>query len=477
MQQSVYNPGHTAFGGGASGSLLHPVVLTALVAVAVLTFLLPRRYVIVPLLSLILLTPYGQNLYVGGAHLYIPRLLVLLGLARVLSMQRLDKRLPGGFKPLDKLFIAWALYRAGATLLQFVAVGAVVNQAAFLLDSLGAYFLFRRLIRDDADILTVVKVFAGAAAIMAVVMIREQMTGQNMFGLLGGINLISDLRNGRIRAQGPFQISIIAGSFGATIFPLCLWLWKKGSARTLAIIGAASAVVMTLMSASSTPLSALLACFVALCLWPLREQMRLIRWGIVAGLVGLQLVMKAPIWFVLSRIDFVGGSTGWDRAELIDMFVRHAGDWWLIGTHDNANWGWDMWDQCNQFVAEGESGGLVVLVCFVAMIVLCFKSIGGARRAIRGDLKKEWLFWLLGTTLFTQTMAYFGIDYFDQSKYFWYALLAMFSVTTRSAQSTFPDDSRKPMVPDSFWSISIPEGASTQIGDPQGVQRLCSYPS
>ncbi len=140
--------------------------------------------------------------------------------------------------------------------------------------------------------------------------------------------------------------------------------------------------------------------------------------------------MKAPIWYVLARIDFAGGSSGWERAFLIDTFVRHVGDWWLIGTHSNPNWGWDMWDQCNQFVSEGEAGGLLAFACFIAMIVICFSKVGIARKVVEGNGRQEWLFWLLGTAMFSQVLAYMGVDYFDQSRFVWYALLAIIPAAT-----------------------------------------------
>ena len=232
--QSQYDPGFTAFGGGATSSVLHPAVLVALFVAAALTFVLPRKYVLVPLLLGILLIPAGQNLYIGGVHFYIYRILILLGWVRLLSSRESSWRLlPGGFSTLDKVFLVWAVYRALAVLLLFAQVSAVTNQVAFLLDSLGGYFLFRSLIRDDRDVRRVVKVFAVVAAVSAVLMLIELKTGRNLFGFMGGIRLISDVRNGRIRAQGVFQHSILAGSFGATIFPLFLWLWRRGGAGSL----------------------------------------------------------------------------------------------------------------------------------------------------------------------------------------------------------------------------------------------------
>jgi hypothetical protein len=187
--------------------------------------------------------------------------------------------------------------------------------------------------------------------------------------------------------------------------------------------------------------------------------MRVVRWGIVLALVALHLLMKAPIWYVMARVDFAGGSSGWERAFLIDTFTRHVGDWWLIGTHDNVNWGWDMWDQCNQYVSEGETGGLVALGCFIAMIVICFKKIGNARKAVEGNHRKEWLFWLMGAAMFAQLMAFMGVDYFDQSRFGWYVLLVIIPVATIVPQ--MPTVNMSKVVPQSGLTpnVSVPEAA------------------
>jgi hypothetical protein len=141
----------------------------------------------------------------------------------------------------------------------------------------------------------------------------------------------------------------------------------------------------------------------------------------------LSLVMKAPVWFVISHVDIVGGNSSYQRAFLIDQFIRHFGDWWLLGSYSSESWGFDMWDHTNQFVAEGEAGGLVSLVCFIAMISVSFGMIGKARKAVGGDKEKEWMLWILGAALFAHIVGYFGISYFDQTRVAWFALLAMIS--------------------------------------------------
>jgi hypothetical protein len=47
-------------------------------------------------------------------------------------------------------------------------------------------------------------------------------------------------------------------------------------------------------------------------------------------------------------------------------------------------------------------------------------------------LKKEWLLWFLGAALFSNLVAFFGVNYFDQVKMIWFVLLAMISAITAS---------------------------------------------
>lgn len=423
--QSQFDPGFAPFGGGANSTVLHPVVAVASVAIVLLIFRLPRRQVIVPLLLGLFLIPAGQGFYLAGIHLYLTRLLILLGWVRALtSRPAKEKFLSGGFQSLDLIFLVWALYRALAVFLQYMAMGAAVNQVAFLLDALGGYFLFRTLVRTVKDLPRVITILAVVTLICACTMVVEIKTGQNPFGQLGGVKLLSDVRNGRIRAQGVFQHAILAGTFAATAFPLFVCMYRLGKAKLMAVTGCIASVVMILTCASSTPVGALIGSIFAISLWPIRNRLRFLRWGIVVLLVFLQFTMQAPIWYVLAHIDFTGGSSGWERGFLLDTFARHIGDWWLIGTHDNPNWGWDMWDQANQFVQEGESGGLLALGCLIAMIVVGFKRLGRARRR-GGSANKEWFYWLLGITLFAHLLAFMGVDYFDQTKYSWYIFLAI----------------------------------------------------
>jgi hypothetical protein len=77
----------------------------------------------------------------------------------------------------------------------------------------------------------------------------------------------------------------------------------------------------------------------------------------------------------------------------------------------------------------GEAGGLAALIFYILVISRSFGRLGAARR--RTTLKKqEWMIWLLGTALFAHVVAFFGVNYFDQSRVAWFALISMICACT-----------------------------------------------
>ena len=84
-------------------------------------------------------------------------------------------------------------------------------------------------------------------------------------------------------------------------------------------------------------------------------------------------------------------------------------------------------DTSNQYVTCGIVGGLSGLVLFIAIISKSFGMIGTARGTVQGGRRHEWFLWCLGAAMFAHVVVYFGIGYFDQMQFAWYALLAMIS--------------------------------------------------
>ncbi len=419
------------FGGGSAETTLSLVVLVGMVVGVILILLLPRKRVIVPFLLLGFLVPSSQTLVLGGVHLFVVRILILAGCGRLVAAKLSGKSsaFGGGFNTIDKVFFSWALVRASSSMLLYGDSGAVINQIGFLWDSLGGYCFLRFAIHDEEEIHKAARVFAIITIIAATSMVVEQRSMTNVFGFIGG-QPSPDVREGKARSQGPFSHAILAGAFGASVTPLFLWLWSFRKDRAVAAMAMVGAATMVVTSASSTSFGAFAGGIVGACFWPVRRHLRTVRWCIVLTICLLALIMKAPVWFLLARVDLVGGSSGYHRALLIDQCIHRFGDWWLVGTNNNQNWGWDMWDVQNEFVAEGLKGGLAALVLFLMLMSRSFTRLGIARKAQTSDKRRARLTWLLGAVILAHIFAFFGADYFDQTRFWWYASLAMVSAAT-----------------------------------------------
>lgn len=423
------------FGGGATETSLTVITLILLCIGIALVLLLPRKRILLPFFVLGFLIPGSQVLVIPGMHLAVYRILLFAIWIRIVLNKWLLRRDTYSLQmnSLDKVFVAWALSNAITYSLLWMEVGALMNRLGFLTISLGVYFMIRYVIRDRNDAVYAIRAIAVATIPIAIAMIYENFTGSNVVSSLLGVGRqLAAIRDDRIRAQGPFSHSIVAGTFGAMLVPLFIGLWFEGKGNRLrAFLGVLSATVITMTSSSSTPLMTYCASIIGVCFWPFRHRMRLVRWSIVIGLMLLQLVMKAPVWYLINRVSGLIGGTGFHRAELIDQFLRHFFEWFLIGTQNNANWGLDMWDAINAYVNAGVGGGLITFILFLAVIVIGYRRVGLARRgAEQTDPHNEFFIWTLGVTLFSNTVAFFGIIYFDQSVVAWYCLLAMISLVS-----------------------------------------------
>lgn len=420
-------PDNYKFGGGTSGTLLHPIVLVGMILALILIFVLPRKWLMGPLVFMSFLVPMGQQIYIAGVHLFVLRVVVLVAFIRALMSKDAGEPLvANGWNRVDTVCTVYMVAVAVATCATFHADTAVlVNQVGYLWDFLLGYVVVRCFIRDEEGLYTTLKFLAIVTIPLAIGMIIEQRTMVNVFGLLGGVNTVPDVREGKIRSQGAFAHSLMAGAFAATLMPVLVMFWRKGQSRLFGMIGVLGATVMTWTTNGSTPLLSYLAGIFALLCWPIRKSMKKVRWAMVLTLVGLQLLMKAPVWFLIARVDVTGGSSSYHRAELVDQFMNHIPDWFFIGVKDPSDWGLDMWDVQNQYVNIGEAGGIVAFVAFIMVISRSFGMLGDARKAVDGEKDKEWMLWCLGAALFANVVGFFGVNYFDNSRMWWFILLAM----------------------------------------------------
>jgi len=429
-------PEHIRFGGGASATMLHPAVAVWMLIAIVLILTVPRKNVIVPFLLSVLTIPIGQVVLVGGVHFTMMRILILVALVRAVRFKASSGPwFPTGFTPIDQVVVLWTVSAFVVISIQWMSAPMLIASLASFLDALGGYLVLRFFIEDGDAVRRTLGVLAVVCAIHGICMINEQVTGVNVFNWIGGVNIPVEttIRDGQLRSSavmGPLGEGVFAG----VLVPLFLWLWTVKGSRIIASVGLAGATAMLITTHASTPWMACGAGLLGLGFWPLRKRMRIIRWGLVFMLVSLHLVMKAPVWHLISRVDITGGSSSYHRYTLVNQTIRHFSDWWLLGYKYYDQWDWDMWDTSNLFVAAALTGGLVTLVFAIATFSRSFGAIGTARKRVNGDRKQEWCLWCWGSTLFACVVSCFGVAFMYHLQMLLFALLGCVCVATFEAR-------------------------------------------
>lgn len=390
----------------------------------------PRQWAALPLIVGACYMTLGEAVTLGPFHLHVIRILIAVGFIRVIVR---GERLLNRMNRLDRLIVIWGTWALLCSLFHEDIIGVLINHLGHVYNACGIYFLLRVFCQSLGEVSRLCSITAILLAPLSIEMLSEKLTGHNLFSVLGGVPEMSDIRNGRIRAQGPFSHSIPAGIVGAVCLPLMIGLWDQY--RKTAILGIVACFLMVFASASSGPILSAFFAIAALFMWHCRHHIRLIRWLAVLSYIGLDLIMKAPAYYLIARIDLVGGSTSWHRAKLIDAAREHLSEWWLAGTDYTRHWfaygiEWspNHADITNQYIWMGVLGGLPLMLLFISIMATGF-SIVGQRLRQTADQTAVSLFmiWALGASLFTHAITGLSASYFDQSSVFLYLTLASIS--------------------------------------------------
>jgi hypothetical protein len=422
---------------------MNAFAITFLLINVALLLRLSRRWASLPLLIGACYMTMGQVIEVGPLHFTVIRMLVAAGVLRVIIR---GEHLAGGMNALDRLMLAWAAWMLISSLFHNDFSGALIYRLGLVYDACGIYFLLRVFCQSFDDVVKLCYITAILLVPVAVEMVYEKVTMHNLFSVLGGILESPEIRGGKIRAQGPFSHSILAGTVGAVSLPLMIGLWQQHRKASLAGIMACATIIFA--STSSGPIMSAMAGIVALFMWHHRLRMRVVRWLLVMGYIALDLVMQDRAFFIIARIDLTGGSTGWYRARLLESAFEHIREWWFAGTDYTRNWmevgvSWNPnhTDITNHYLQMGVTGGLPLMLLFIAILAKGFSFVGQMLRTA-DDLPIENLFiiWTFGASLFAHATTFISVSYFDQSFVFLYLTLA--SIGSASSRTVgVPDHS------------------------------------
>ena len=406
------------FAGYYGQTLLHPFALTAVLVLGLAVLVLSRRFALVPLLIAASTIPMAQRIVIAGADFTLLRLLLVAYVLRIVFRGEWREF---RWNPLDTAIVLWVISGTLIMTIHYGSVDAFVNRLGWSYDILLTYFSARCLLRQWDDLVSLGKSAALLGIAMGAIFAYEWATRHNIFSVFGGVPEVTGMREGRLRCQGPFAHPILAGTFWAAMLPLVWILWKEGGGnRRLAYLGTAGVLVVVAATASSTPILSVAAAFAGAGLFVFRRQRKSIWIGLIVVAALLHFViMNNPIWHLMARVDFVGGSTGWHRFRIFDVFVNHFSEWWLTGHSNPTAWHWFMRDITNQFILEGLRGGLITLLMFLLVLLRSFGNVGRALAALESpgtgrNPALEWKIWMIGVAIFVHVVTFFGVSYFGQ---------------------------------------------------------------
>lgn len=414
------------------------VIFVIVCALGVLV--LPRRWAPMPLLASCCYMTTGQGLALGVITLPVYRIILAAGLVRVLVRR---ESLVGGFNPIDKLVIAWGVWLMFASVFHEWAPGSgPIFTAGFVFNITLVYFLTRIWCSDTEELSGTIRIVAWLLVPVALAMVAEHLTQRNFFSVFGGVAEISAMRDGKLRAQGPFQHAILAGIAGAVCVPLMVGIWHKH--RISSIVGMIASGVIVLASTSSTPLSSMAMGLAAAVMWRFRSWVRTVRWLVIAAYLAAGVLMTRPAYYLISKVDLTGSSTGWYRSRLIESSFEHLAEWWAFGTDYTAHWMYPPLDDkhsdiVNYYIYVGVLGGLLSTFFLIAILWYAFVWVGRCIRETSGlNEEQRFLIWCLGAGLFAHALSSLAVAYFDQTvTFFWLnvgAISAMYSLVRVKGQ-------------------------------------------
>lgn len=412
---------------------MNSISLIFTIVISLFLLFCKRENILYPFICAACFLPMNQRFIILSLDFTVLRVLVLVGLFRILAKGESRPHILNDF---DKLFYFWMVIGASVFTARYGEVSAAINRAGALFDSIGMYLIFRNAIDSFEALKSAIKAFAFFAIVTAPLIIAERWNESSFFSIFGPV--AGQYHRGRFRAAGPFPHYIMMGAFWSSLLPLFYAIRKTSTEQslfTLAIIGSLTNVILC---ASSTPLLSILSMGFFWLLYNYRHHGGTIFWLCVLLLTWLHLIMNTPVWHLLARVNVFGGSTGWHRYHLFNEFINHMKEWIIFGTNSTAHWGWGLQDITNQFVLEGVRGGGISLLLFSLLIYKSVK-IPGVFSTQTTQTDCQILTWGVSTAMFGHFVTFWGVSYFGQINMLLSFMFAVVAFIAEKQQQALPE--------------------------------------
>lgn len=421
-----------------------------LALLGVLVGFAPRRWAALAMMAGVLYLTQGQHLNLG-AHIYPMRLLGLIGFMRVMGrgefsparMNAVDKALVFAYAYAALVFLARSAVGYGTD--ASVAQVSNMDKIGGLLDAIFCFFSFRGMIASYDDFIWFIQRFSIVLIPYVALVFIERTTGQNPLAIVGGLsNLWVD--GDRLRCRGSFRHPSLLGSLGASFLPIYIGLALTRNNKLYGWLGMVLCIAIVVLSESGGPANFAAVGILGWLMWGIRKHMGLVRRAILALLVALALVMKAPIWYLPDRLSAITGGDGWHRSFLMNQAFTNIDQWWLAGMPLDLTIGWFPYlamggaDITNLYIAFGLDAGIVGIALFIRLLARAFGGLGQAMAALRPGAREphdaEFMLWGLGAMLAGHLSNWIAITYFDQISVVWFMQIAVISGISWQYQTT-----------------------------------------
>lgn len=405
---------------------MSPIFITSIALIVLAQITLPRKYAFAPL---ILATLNLGNLEVVN-QLTPVRIVVLTGLVRLITSGSIP------FERKSRIDLAFALFAFFAILsapFSDPPHNPYTERIGLILNVLGAY-AYGRGYFTGSDLLNRVATIVGICVVpLGLLSTLEVISGKNFYyPHFGGRGAFALARDGEFRARGPFGHAILCGTAGAVCMPIVYTLIKQHKKMaTLGLIACAATIVS---ANSSGPIASALIAIGVIYAWRWRNYVPYAKWAILGGIIFLSLYMNRPFYYIIDSIDFTGGSTGWHRARLIEMSIKHLDEWWLFGTDYTRHWmptgvSWspNHTDLTNYYIHLGVLGGAPLMMTLIIIVASSLRRL--VKLTITTEVtqktQRAYRIWCLIAALLAHASSCVAISYFDQMFSLFYLTIAL----------------------------------------------------
>jgi hypothetical protein len=281
------------------------------------------------------------------------------------------------------------------------------------------YFAVRLIVTSKEKYISLLKMIAYAAAVLAIFAVYESLTGHNLLKL-GRFLPVPKIRlNYFHRAQVTFRHPIHCGVFFAMTGAVCMGLVKNsGEHKFLYIILVILMLLGSFSSMSSGGQFALIGAFAFIAFYRFRHKWRLAVIGIMLMIVMAEIVSNRNFYDLVDYFAFNRG-TAWYRTRLFEVAFFEGGmsGHWLFG-YGLADPMWclkidmrDHTDMVNQYLLKLARYGLVGFIPFCVVIITAIKRLFKDFWKVTKD-SDVWLTWCLAGGLFSLLFAFNSVSLF-----------------------------------------------------------------